>query len=228
MTVWAFQIDFPRLDTGIAMILQDTRKCIRDQDGPVALRNFDLATHNSLIKSKEFREKLIPQKATALATQLSNTLALFFSNAPPHRPHRPFLSDWDGFATWGEDMEEWKARRVHFIDMFTNALLSKADSCLNSRDYELISYLPGSPFDNTTMKAETIEGAPISARNHEGRRVQLCIEAALFTHPIREIGNDASVAEAIVSTANFISRDQNERRVFVPIVKAVVILFEDE
>lgn len=78
------------------------------------------------------------------------------------------------------------------------------------------------------MKAETIEGAPDSARNHYGRRVQLCVEAALFAHPVREIASDASVAEAIVSTANFIFRDQNEKRVFEPIVKAVVILFEDD
>lgn len=31
MKVWAFQIDFPRFDTGISMILQGTRECIRDQ-----------------------------------------------------------------------------------------------------------------------------------------------------------------------------------------------------
>ncbi|KFZ05790.1 hypothetical protein V501_08025 [Pseudogymnoascus sp. VKM F-4519 (FW-2642)] len=224
MKLWAFQIDFPRFDIETSMILQSTRKCIRDLDRAVALRNVDLAAHSSLIGSEEFREKLIPQKALGLAIQLSNTLAPFFSNASPHRE---LPSDWVGFSTWGEDIEEWTARKAHFIDLFTKALIAKADSCLNSRDYELVSYLPGTPFDNTTMKAETIEGAPNSARNHEGRRVQLCIEAAPFAHPVREIARDASVAEAIVSTANFISRDQNEKRAFKPMVKAVVILFED-
>lgn len=187
------------------------------------MRNVDLATHNYLIRFEEFREKLVPQKAIGLAIQLSNTLAPFFSDAS----HKPLPSDWDGFSTWGEDMEEWKERRLHFIDMFTKAFKTKADSCLDSRDYEMLSYRPGTPFNQTTMKAETIDGAPNSAMNHEGRQVQICVEAALFAHPVRKITSDTSVAEAIVSTVNFISKDQNERRVFEPLVKAVVILSED-
>lgn len=190
----------------------------------MALRNVDLATHNRLIRLKEFRENLIPQKATGLAIQLSITLAPFFSDAS----ERPSPSGWDGFSTWGEGMEEWKARRLHLIDMFTTALITKADSCLNSRDYEMVSYLPGTLFDKTTMKVETIEGAPDSARNHEGRRVQICVEAAVFIHPVRKISSDTSVAEAIVSTTNFISRDQDERRTFEPFIKAVVILSQDD
>lgn len=129
------------------------------------MRNVDLATHNYLVRFEDFLEKLVSQKAIGLAFQLSSTLASFLSDAS----HKPLPSDWDGFSTWAEDMEERKERRLHFIDMFTESLKTKADSCLDSRDYEMLSYHPGTPFDQTTIKAETIDGAPNSAMNYEGR-----------------------------------------------------------
>lgn len=58
-------------------------------------------------------------------------------------------------------------------------------------------------------------------------RVRICIKA-VFAHPVQKVPCTASVAEAVVSTTNLISRDQDVRRVSEPPVKAVVILLEDD
>ena len=189
-------------------------------DGAIALRNLDLSALGSIFKGKSFREQKIPEEAQNLAILLSQTLAPFFNN----NPEASTESGWDNFATWGHDYEEWAQRKIRLIKMFKSALTTKADSCLNIEDYEMVGYPPGTKFDKNTMTVETMEGMPDTVGNHQGRIVRLCIEAAVYSYPRREISDDASVAESIVTTRNFTRKTDRERATTKPLVKAVVVL----
>lgn len=182
------------------------------------MRNLDLAVQNSLIKDKRFRRDL-PENAGSLAIQLSQTLAPIFSR------DTEILSEtsWDGFATWGQDIEECQERRVRFVDIFAKALEVKADSILNTEDYEMVIYPPGTQYDKNTMTVETMDGM-IDGRDHHGRRIELCIEAAVYSYQRRELQDCAPISEAIVSSRNFVRREASQRLRVKPIVKAVVIL----
>ncbi|KFY73298.1 hypothetical protein V499_06591 [Pseudogymnoascus sp. VKM F-103] len=220
---WVFESDIPIFEAGRG--LQYYRECLRgNRDGAVTLRNWDLAALSKCVKSKEFLEEFIPQQAETLAIQLSNALAPFFSDTEDDSP----LLDWDGFSTWGEGLEQWKERRRSFVAIFTAALTTKVELCLNIENYELLTYVPGTKFDETTMKVEAMDGSMDITQSHQGRAIQLCVEAAFFIHPRGELPMGATIEEAIVPMVNFISRDQNDKRVFKPLLKAVVILFEDD
>jgi hypothetical protein len=185
------------------------------------LRNLDLAAQNSLIKDKHFRRDL-SKNAGSLAIQLSQTLAPIFTR------DTEILSEtsWDGFATWGQDIEEWKERRVRFVDIFAKALDVKADSVLNTEDYEMVMYPPGTQYDKNTMTVETMDGM-VDGRDHHGRRIELCVEAAVYSYQRRELQDCAPISEAIVSSRNFVRREASQRVGVKPIVKAVVILKDE-
>ncbi|KFY34396.1 hypothetical protein V494_06811 [Pseudogymnoascus sp. VKM F-4513 (FW-928)] len=219
---WVFKADLPIFEAGRG--LKHYRECIReDHEGALLLRTLDLAALSKCVKSKEFREEFIPQRAESLAIQLSNTLAPFFLEGDSP------LFDWDGFSTWGEGLEEWKDRRCRFVAIFTQALMTKADLCLNIKDYELLSYVPGTKFDKTTMTVETMEGLSNDTANYEGREVLLCVNPAFYLHPRDELSKDATVANAIIPTVNFISKGQDNSRPFIqPLLEAVVILSEND
>lgn len=74
------------------------------------------------------------------------------------------------------------------------------------------------------MEVETVSCAKDMSGNHEGRVVQLCLEAAIFAHGRRPLSEDASAAEAVISSRNFVSKERNQRVGIEPAVKAVVIL----
>jgi hypothetical protein len=184
------------------------------------LRNLDLAACDSLIKDNQLQKQVIPEKAKALAVLLSQTLAPLFSDNPGSEDEL----DWDEFATWRDDAEEWKDRRDRLNTMFEIALKLKADSCLNIEDYEMVIYPPGTIFDRETMRAETREGMLDTVNSHEGRAVELCIQAAVFAHARKPLLNNDSVSEAIISATNFVRKETKDRMMLKPRVKAVVAL----
>jgi len=153
-------------------------------------------------------------------------MATFFTTAPGTPPE----TSWDGFATWGEEVSDWKDRQDCLVEMFTEALRTKAQSCLNLEDYEMVTYPPGTKFDADTMTVETVEGMTDKVRDHEGGVVQICVEAALFACPKRPVLENTSVSEATISTRNFMVRgsimDKSviANKVFKPLIKAVVVL----
>jgi hypothetical protein len=188
------------------------------------LRNLDLAARASLIKSKTFREQNIPQTATTLAIKFSQTLAPLFSNTVGADKE---LS-WDGFATWRDVEEEWVDRRQRLTKMFEFALKTKADSCLNIQDYEMVIYPPGMMFDAKTMKTESLWGVEGATSSCEGRVVDICVEAAVFAHTRKALLQNASVSEAIVPSNNFVRREAGDRARIAPAAKAVVILADKQ
>jgi hypothetical protein len=192
----------------------------RQPDGAVTLRNLDLGARVALTKSVSFRQQRIPETAKALAVKLSQTLAPFFSNTS----EAPEESDWDGFATWRDDKDEWTDRRKRLTQMFKFALETKSDSCLNIQDYEMLIYPPGTKFDKKTMEVETRSCVKDTTSNHNGRTVELCMEAAVFAHGRKAVSEDSSIAEAVISSRNFVCKERKDRVGIEPAVKAVVIL----
>jgi hypothetical protein len=187
------------------------------------LRNLDLAALNECVNETSFRNWYISQKAESQAIQLSQALAPLFSDTP----ELPSELDWDEFSTWRDDIEIFGERRGLLIEMFKDAFLTKADSCLNIEDYEMVTYPPGTKFDKSTMTVETMEGMSDNAKNHEDRTVQVCVEAAVYAFPRKELGIGASVEEAVVPRKNFVVRDERSRGMIKPLVRAVVVLCED-
>lgn len=187
------------------------------------MRNLDLAVLASLIKEESFREKVISTEAKKLAFLLSQTLAPLFSDTPGS------LSEfgWNDFPTWRQDMEEWRGRQDHLTEMFKDALKTKADSCLNILDYEMVIYHPGTVFDANTMDVETMEGMRDPRNNHTRQVVRLCIEAAVFAYPRKAPSIETSISDALIPTKNFVEKTASERVGMKPLVKAVVILSDE-
>jgi hypothetical protein len=185
------------------------------------VRNLDLAAHNTLIKDGDFRRGL-PKKADDFAVQLSQTLAPIFTQDT----EVPLETTWDGFATWDQDPEEWRERRVRLVDIFTKALEVKADSILNTVDYEMVMYPPGTKYDKNTMTVETMDGM-IDPEDHHGRRIELCIEAAIYLYSRRDLQDSATISEAMVTSRNFVRKEASQRIGVTPIVKAVVVLKDE-
>jgi hypothetical protein len=180
------------------------------------LRNLDLAVLESLIKKPSFETSTLPKEAQRLAVQLSQTLAPFFTSTPEN----PNELSWDGFATWSSTIDAWKERQENLVKMFTDALTTKANSCLNIEDYEMVLYPPGTAFNSQTMTVETMEGAEETFNDHEGRVVQICVQAAVFAYARRPISNDASALDSVIPRTNFVRKNENQREG----VKAVVVL----
>jgi hypothetical protein len=206
----------------VQSVLQIEAKKINNiSDGALALRNLDLAAFEVKIESPEFRTLIIPKEAQRLAIKLSQTLAPFFSC----NPKAPEGMSWDGFATWGDEMEIWKDRQEHLVKMFAEALTTKASSCLNIEDYEMVIYAPGTKFDSNTMEAEKMDGTPDTS-DCDGRVLLICAQAALFVYARVPVATDGSVSETIISARNFVRRDENNRKGAIPCLKAVVVLAE--
>jgi hypothetical protein len=161
----------------------------------------DLAAHSSIIKSDLFQKRRISRKAQKLARRLSKALAPFFVKDPNH----PKESDLRGFNKWGQKQDEYVERQAYFESICTSALTTKANSILNPEDYQMVIYPPGTEFDKSTMVVENMRGIPQRNGNFEGRVVMLCVEAAVFSYPKRELGDDATkfMAEALVDSRNF-------------------------
>jgi hypothetical protein len=108
--------------------------------------------------------------------------------------------------------------------MFTEALKAKADSCLNIEDYEMVTFPPGRKYDKNAMDVETKDGVRCRTGNFEGKVVELCIQAAVYASPRKELSRDSSIAEAVIPTRNFVARTERQRADLRPFFKGVVIL----
>ena len=108
--------------------------------------------------------------------------------------------------------------------MFTEALKAKAESCLNIENYEMVTFPPGTKYDKNAMDVETKDGIRCRTSNFEGRIVELCIQAAVYSYQRKELSSNSSVAEAVIPMRNFVARTERERADVRPFVKGVVIL----
>jgi hypothetical protein len=193
------------------------------QDGALAPRNLDLAALHSFIKADSFQQNIVINKAAGLAIRLSQVLAPLFSDSP----NAPSEKGLDGFATWRENTEDWKARQDRMTEMFRCALMAKAGSCLNLEKYEMLTHAPGTRFDKSSMSVETMEGMPDS-RNHQGRSVQICVEPAVYSYAREEVLETSSISETSLLTQNFMLGGESQRGKGNVLIKAVVILSEGD
>jgi hypothetical protein len=186
----------------------------------------DLAAHSSIIQSDLFQKHRIPRKARKLARRLSKTLAPFFVKDPNH----PKESDLRGFNKWGQDKEEYEERQAIFENICTCALKTKANSILNLEDYQMVIYPPGTEFDKSTMEVENMGGIPQRKGDFEGRVIVLCIQAAVFCYPKKELGDDVTkfMAEALVQSRNFSHTGNVQREGGRLLVPARVILRDEQ
>lgn len=188
-------------------------------DGAVVLRNIDLAAKQAVVNGKRFQTTL-SSRADQLAIEFSQVLAPLFSDATPELT-------WDNFSSWGQDAGQWHDTRRRLVKIFNLALKIKAESCLNVEDYEMVVYRPGTKFDEDIMTVETEGGMPDVYGSHDGRNVQLCVEAAVFSYSRKGLHVNAPITESIIPSQNFVRKDQKGRGIMRPLVKAVVILSDD-
>ena len=232
---WVFETDFPSFASDSSTTLAVYRDLLVRQgirgailklgtegltctaDGALALRNLDLAAFEAKLGKPEFLTSLLPKQAQKLAVRLLQTLAPFFTRNPQHLDELSYIS----FADWGDEIETWKERQEVLVKVFTEALTTKANSCLNIEDYEMVMYAPGTKFDAKSMEAEKMDGtADIS--DPDGRVIQICIQAAVFVYARSPVQNDASVSNSIIPSRNFVRKAEHERG--IPRVKAFVVL----
>jgi hypothetical protein len=232
---WVFETDFPSFASDSSTTLAVYRDLLVRQgnrgailklgtegltctaDGALALRNLDLAAFEAKLGKPEFLTSLLPKQAQALAVRLFQTLAPFFTRNPQHLDELSYIS----FADWGDEIETWKERQEVLVKVFTEALTTKANSCLNIEDYEMVMYAPGTKFDAKTMEAEKMDGT-VDISDSDGRVIQICIQAAVFVYARSPVQNDASVSNSIIPSRNFVRKAEHERG--IPRVKAVVVL----
>ncbi|TVY38208.1 Bifunctional purine biosynthetic protein [Lachnellula subtilissima] len=191
---WVFETEFPQFDDEESKILRSYRIALLEQDGPVALRNLDLAALVPSIRDEIFQNRTIPKKAKELAIELSHALAPLYSNAPQNIPD----TSCDGFATWDSDQETASERENCLTQLFIEALKTKAETCLNIEDYEMVTFPPGTKYDKNAMDVETKDGIHCRTGNFEGRSIELCIQAAVYSYQRKELSSNASVAEAVI------------------------------
>ncbi|RFU25975.1 hypothetical protein B7463_g10359, partial [Scytalidium lignicola] len=237
---WVYETDFPGLDLthskllemyqrqlvtqGMQLIILNKRDETNYSDGAIALRNLELSSHSALMESEEFRNRLIPKIAEPLAIKLSQILAPFYTKHLKTQTE----SSYDGFAAWGENRNDWKERQRQFVDMFTKALTAKADSLLNTENYEIVIEKPGTPFDPKTMTAESTEGIPILSENlgdTTNATVDICVQAGLYSYPKTSLTDESPMEEALIQKKNFIRTSRESRSSLKqPLIKAVVVL----
>lgn len=184
------------------------------------MRNLDLAAYERLIKNGDFQKHVIPDRAKELAILFSQTLAPLFCTAIDSE----YESDWDGFATWGDEVEDFRDRRDRLNTMFQMALRLKAESCLNLEEYEMVVYQPGDLFNPNTMTPETPEGMTDIVNNHSGHVIEVTTQAAVFAYEKRPLMNSDSTSVAIITSNNFVRKSAEQRQTISPRAKATVVL----
>jgi hypothetical protein len=242
---WVFEADFPQLAEPSSELFERYRESVGklgrhlsfydaqllevangSSDGALALRNLDLAAHSSIITSDDFRNHRIPKLAKELAKRLSRALATLFVKDPLDY----IQSDLDGFPTWNQEQDVYEQRRTRMRTIFKQALTAKADSLLNLEEYNIVMYLPGADFNEATMVAESIEGTEQYRDNSDGRIVEVCLEAAVFSYPKRKLSGDGPkfITEALVQSRNFFHAGNVQRDGGRLLVKARVLLRDKE
>ncbi|KAM3149919.1 hypothetical protein ABEW05_009780 [Botrytis cinerea] len=219
---WVFESHFPNFDQNpkSLSLLTTYRDIIATQDGALALRNLELASHHTLIHRPRF-QMLMDKEAEDLADSLSQTIAPLFSKNTEE-------SEENVFETWGEEESVWKARRQQLVVLFRHALEIKAHAVLTPERYELVNYVSGTIFNPQTMDVEMIE-APTKSPTREDRVVEHCLHVAIQALTEEAVKDTDPVSRATIQYKNFTRKRSAEpsRKIDVePVIlaKAVVVL----
>ncbi|KAK6606769.1 C6 zinc finger protein [Botrytis cinerea] len=212
LKIWVFESDFPQLDGSSSDYLKSFRKRLTAADGPIAMRNLDLAARHDMISSEKFKHRYIYPEAERLAKKYSEIMEPLFAK----NPGSEISKNWNGFLTWNDDRETWQDRQSRLIDTFRRALKSKADSTLNFRDYELVAFAPGTTYDPKSMFNEDALYRKLAGKNSDWE-VEFCVQPAIFVHE-KENPNEFTTSQS------FVRKIVRQGIGLTPSVKAEVIL----
>ena len=189
--------------------------------GPRFLRNLDFSAQGSLFMGKYFREHTFVSKSEELVAKFLELLAPFF----------PCATDGltDGTAIWGENSEDMV---MLCKDLFQKALQLKIDLMLNTDQYNMRTFEPGTIFNPTTMIAKTREGAEIKDLGRKSlKRVKLCLFPALYSYPAEALpiedqadAEGFDVSRLVVQCRNFLHPGDYHGQKGTIVSKAVVLL----
>ncbi|KAF5871500.1 uncharacterized protein Bfra_008018 [Botrytis fragariae] len=219
---WVFESSFPNFDQNpkSLSLLTTYRNIIATQDGAIALKNLELASHYELINHPRFHILMI-KEAEDLADSLSQTIAPLF-------PKNPEESEENVFETWGEEKSVWKARRQQLIALFRHALEIKAHAVLTPERYELVNYVPGTMFNPQTMDVEMIE-TPTKSPSKEGHIVEHCLHVAIQAFTEEAVKDTDPVSQATIQYKKFtrkLTAEPLKKIGLEPVIlaKAIVVL----
>ncbi|KAF5875670.1 putative transcription factor cys6 protein [Botrytis fragariae] len=212
LKLWVFESDFPQLEGSSSDYVKSIRKKMTAADGPKAMRNLDLAARYDVISSEKFKHQYIYPEAERLAIKYSEIMEPLFAK----NPGSEIFKNWDGFSTWNDDKETWQDRQSRLIGMFRVALKSKADSTLNFRDYELVAFVPGTPYDPKSMfNEDALYRKP--GGNNSDWVVEFCIQPAIYVH-------EKERTDDFISSQSFVRKTVRSGIGLTPSVKAEVLL----
>ncbi|OTA99474.1 hypothetical protein M426DRAFT_256386 [Hypoxylon sp. CI-4A] len=220
----AFVSSFPDLlDTG-PLLLQGYREQILMHGDRSTLESIDFLAHNSLFSSEYFMSRLVPEKASEMALEVSQLLA-----------------GWDYHIS--EDQFFGPASEVSqedlFQPVFSMALSLKLQLLLSKTYYTLVFPSPGTVYDPEIMvehgwrskgyatqrRGQLADEDEASARP-DRTGIKICLFPALYAyHKHRNEGNSYSreVEEHVVSYRNFLGHDDDRTTgEYTVISKAVV------
>ncbi|TGO12624.1 hypothetical protein BTUL_0085g00360 [Botrytis tulipae] len=212
LKLWVFESDFPQLEGSSSEYVKSIRKKVIDSDGPNAMRNIDLAARHDVISSVKFKHQYIYPEAERLTKKYSEIMEPLFAK----NPGSEVFKNWNGFSTWNDDKETWQDRQSRLIGMFRRALKSKAESTLNFRDYELVTFAPGTPYDPKSMTNELAHYRKAGGNNNDWV-VEFCVQPAIYVHE-KERPDD------FISSQSFVRKTVRSGIGLTPSVKAEVLL----
>ncbi|TGO22351.1 hypothetical protein BPAE_0171g00100 [Botrytis paeoniae] len=212
LKLWVFESDFPQLEGSSSDYVKSIRKKMIAADGPKAMRNLDLAARYDVISSEKFKHRYIYPEAERLAIKYSEIMEPLFAK----NPGSEIGKNWNGFSTWNDDKETWQDRQSRLIGMFRVALKSKADSTLNFRDYELVTFAPGTPYDPKSMSNEDALYRKAGGNNSDWV-VEFCIQPAIYVH-------EKERTDDFISSQSFVRKTVRSGIGLTPSVKAEVLL----
>ncbi|KAF7903995.1 hypothetical protein EAF00_001329 [Botryotinia globosa] len=212
LKLWVFESDFPQLEGSSSEYVKSIRKKVIDSDGPNAMRNIDLAARHDVISSVKFKHQYIYPEAERLTKKYSEIMEPLFAK----NPGSEVFKNWNGFSTWNDDKETWQDRQSRLIGMFRLALKSKAESTMNFRDYELVAFAPGTPYDPKSMTNELAHYRKAGGNNNDWV-VEFCAQPAIYVHE-KERPDD------FISSQSFVRKTVRSGIGLTPSVKAEVLL----
>ncbi|KAJ8064181.1 hypothetical protein OCU04_006532 [Sclerotinia nivalis] len=219
LRIWVYESDFPMIEGSSSEYLAKMREILVTTDGIAAARNLDLATRHAMIMNDDFAWKFIEPEAERLTMRFSNIMAPLFSK----EPNGKLGWNWDGVSTWNDDEEMWKDRQSRLYSLFREALRIKAESTLNLKDYDMVTFAPGTPYDHHCMTVETSNGMVGEERN-DNSVVEFCIQPAVYVYNKESLADNTGTSALLSSSRNFVHDSGRRKPGLRPSIKAAVIL----
>ncbi|KAF7875335.1 hypothetical protein EAF04_002507 [Stromatinia cepivora] len=219
LRIWVYESDFPIIDGPSSEYLAKMREILVTTDGIAAARNLDLATRHTMIMNDDFAWKFIEPEAQRLTVRFSNIMAPLFSK----NPNGKIGWNWNSVSTWNDDEEIWKDRQSRLYSLFREALIIKAESTLNLKDYEMVTFAPGTPYDHHSMTVETSNGMVGEERNDDSV-VEFCIQPAVYVYNKESLADNAISSAFSSASRNFVHNSGRRKPGLRPSIKAAVIL----